>query len=94
MSEDVKTPTLPATPSEPVIIEKISDADRSALDLAKAKKQVALAEAKAALAQNENAELAYKYVVLQIYMRYGLTEADAIHEDGTVIRGGALPPKV
>lgn len=71
--------------------EKLSDVDRLALELAKQQKQTALAEAKAALANNEKSDLAYKYVVLQLYMKYGLTEADAISENGEIIRGGALP---
>lgn len=73
--------------------EKLSDLDRMTLELSKQQRQTALAEAKAALAQNEKAELAYKYVVLQLYMKYGLTEADAINENGDIMRGGALPQK-
>ncbi len=71
---------------------KLSDIDRMALELARQRRQTALAEAKTALAQNENAELAYKYVVLQLYMKYGLTDADAISEAGDIIKGGALLP--
>ena len=70
---------------------RLMDVDRMALELAKQRRQTALAEAKTALAQNENAELAYKYVVLQLYMKYGLTDADAISEGGDIIKGGALP---
>jgi hypothetical protein len=90
---------VPAVPTEPVIVdapvappqERMQDVDRLALDLAKAKREVALADAKTAIANNEKADLAYRYVVLQLYMKYGLTEADAITESGEVIRGGALP---
>jgi hypothetical protein len=73
--------------------EKMSDVDRMQLELARSKRQTALAEAKTALAQNENAELNYKYVVLQLYMKYGLTQADAISENGDIVRGGALGPQ-
>ncbi len=72
--------------------QKLNDVDRMALELARQRRQTALAEAKTALAQNENAELAYKYVVLQLYIKYGLTDADAISEAGDIIRGGALLP--
>lgn len=75
-------------PSVPV--EKLSESDRLALELAKSKRQIALAEAKTALANNENAELSYKYVVLQLYMKYGLTERDAISEAGEILKDGAL----
>lgn len=79
------TPTLP----------KLQEVDRMALELAKSKRQTALAEAKTALANNDNAELAYKYVVLQLYMKYGLTERDAISEAGEIIKDGAVnqPPQ-
>lgn len=77
----------------PVAAPKLLDVDRMALELAKQRRQTALAEAKTALAQNENAELAYKYVVLQIYMKYGLTDADAISESGDIVKNGALMPQ-
>ena len=79
---------VPAPP--PAEVPKLQEADRLALELAKSKRQTALAEAKTALANNENAELAYKYVVLQLYMKYGLTERDAISEAGEILVGGAI----
>jgi hypothetical protein len=97
--QEVAEPTTPATPPMPdmppppppsVPNERLMDIDRMALELAKSQRQTALAEAKTALAQNEKAELAYKYVVLQLYMKYGLTERDAISEAGEIIRGGAI----
>lgn len=69
--------------------EKLSEVDRLALELAKANKKIALTQAEKAIAQNETSELAYKYVVLQLYMKYGLTEVDAISEAGDILRGGA-----
>lgn len=70
---------------------RLLEVDRMALELAKQRRQTALAEAKTALAQNDNAELAYKYVVLQLYMKYGLTDRDAISETGEIIKDGAVP---
>ena len=70
--------------------EKLSDLDKMTLELAKSNKRTALANAEKAIAKNENAELAYKYIVLQLYMKYGLTEADAINEQGEILRGGAV----
>jgi hypothetical protein len=78
-------------PAAPPPTPKLLDLDKAALDLARERRKTALAEAKTALAQNDNAELAYKYVVLQLYMKYGLTDADAISEAGDIIKGGALP---
>lgn len=83
-SENVEPVEVTAAPKE-----KLSDIDRLALELSKSQRQTALAEAKAALANNEKSELAYKYVVLQLYMKYGLTERDAISENGEILRGGA-----
>lgn len=77
--------TIPGAPG------KLSDIDRMALELARQQRLTALADARAAIAQNEKAELSYKYVVLQLYMKYGLTDADAISEGGDIIKGGALP---
>lgn len=70
--------------------EKLSEVDVLGLELAKNKRQVALAEAKTALANNDNAELNYKYFILQLYMKYSLTAADAISEAGDIVRGGAV----
>jgi hypothetical protein len=94
----VEVPVLatPATavpaPAQPIQIPppRLMDIDKMALDLAKERRQTALAEAQTALAKNQNAELAFKYVVLQLYMKYGLTDADAIGEDGTIVKNGAL----
>jgi len=77
--------TVPGAPS------RLTDMDRMALELARQQRLTTLAEARAAVAQTEKSELAYKYVVLQLYMKYGLTDADAISEAGDIIKGGALP---
>jgi hypothetical protein len=79
----------------PAPTQRLQEVDRMALELAKSKRQTALAEAKTALANNENAELSYKYVVLQLYMKYGLTDRDAISEAGEIIKDGAVqqPPQ-
>jgi hypothetical protein len=73
--------------------EKLSEVDVLGLELAKNKRQLALAEAKTALANNDNSELNYKYFVLQLYMKYGLTAQDAISEAGDIVRGGAVQQK-
>ena len=74
----------------PDMKEKISDLDKMTIELAKANKRAALANAEKAIAQNDNADLAYKYLVLQLYMKYNMTEADIINEQGEIVRGGAL----
>lgn len=75
--------------NEQLKTQKLSELDRMALELSKSKRFLFLAEAKTALANSEKSELEYKYVVLQLYMKYNLTEADAINENGDIIYGGA-----
>jgi len=75
--------------NETQVITQIQDTDKMALELAKSRRQVALAQAEKSLAQNETAEIAYKYIVLQLYMKYGLSESDAIDDNGKILRGGA-----
>lgn len=98
-----KVKVVPSAPPEAVITEaaevveavvpqeRMQEVDRLNLELAKSKREVALADAKTAIANNEKAELAYRYVVLQLYMKYGLNANDAITEGGEIVRGGALP---
>lgn len=88
----VQVGTVVPAPVAPTY-QKLLDIDRMALELARQQRMTALAEARTAMANNEKAELAYKYVVLQLYMKYGLTDADAISETGDIVRGGALMPQ-
>lgn len=84
------TPAVVAPTAAPKMF--LLEADKLALDLAKEQRKTALAEAKTALANNEKAELSFKYVVLQLYMKYGLTDRDAISEQGEIIKDGAVRP--
>ena len=97
VSEVVPGPVAVVAPSLPVPAPvpnpKIAEEDRLALELAKSRRETALAQAKEAVAKNDTADLAYKYVVLQIYMKYGLNQNDALTESGDIVRGGALPPQ-
>lgn len=66
---------------------KLEETDRMALELSKMNRRLAQAGAEKALAQNETAELHYKYTVLQVYMKYGLSSTDSIDENGNILRG-------
>ena len=90
MKDAVAVEIAPPAPVAPAPVTKMMEEDRLALELAKSRRETVLAQAKEALAKNENADLAYKYVVLQLYMKYGLTSADAISENGDIVRGGAV----
>lgn len=74
-------------PPPPAPIVQLSEVDRLSLEVAKANRRAALAAAKQAMAENEASEGAYKYFVLQLYMKYGLTERDAIGENGAIMKG-------
>lgn len=68
--------------------ESLSEQDRAALEIAKLNKKLALSNAEAAIAKNESEDMKYKYTVLQIFMKYSLTQADSIDETtGAILRG-------
>jgi hypothetical protein len=92
--EAVSVVTPPPPPNFNPPVEKLSEVDRLSLDLARTKRQTALAEAKTALANNEKSELEYKYLILQVYMKYQLSSDDALSEAGDIIRGGARQQQV
>lgn len=75
----------------PAVQEKLQEQDRMMLELAKSRKGTAEAQAKEAVAKAETADLAYRYLVLQIFTKYGMNAADALTEGGDIIRGGAIP---
>lgn len=58
--------------------KKISELDRSLIDLMEERKKVAAAEA-------QLAELKYKNTILQIYLKYNLSLSDTIDAQGKVI---------
>lgn len=79
-------PAASAPPMKMEVVERLVDADKSALDLAKARRETALEKAKTALAQSENSELAYNNVILQLALRYHLVDGDIINDDGSIKR--------
>ena len=83
MGDKNKTVVNETVPVQP---EGLSVEDKHALELAKMNRKLALAQAEKALAENNGAENAFKYLVLQLYMKYGLNEADAIDENGVFHR--------
>jgi hypothetical protein len=87
MKEDLNQETVsPETQQVVQVVERLTDGDKSVLEIIKLKREVALAHAKTALAQSESAELAYNNVVLQLAMRYRLSDGDVINDDGTIQR--------
>ncbi len=78
-------PGTGAPPAPPQ--ERMQDQDFQAFEMGKLTAKVALKEAEKALAENKAAELAYKYLVLQLAMKYGLTAADGFDDQGNIHRG-------
>ncbi len=75
---------LPA-PTKPQ--ETISNEDRAVLEMAKMNRKLAFSEAQKALAQNESAEMAHRYTLLQLYMKHSLNpDKDLIDEQGNIHR--------
>ena len=66
--------------------ETLTEDEKKALDQARMKRELALANAKAALAQNEAAEAQYNTVLLRIYLNHKMSENDEISEQGQIIR--------
>jgi len=87
-------PVFEAVTSDPEVKKnevkptQISEIDRMAMELAKATKKAAEAEAGKAIAQHDTAALNYRYIVLQIYMKYGLSSNDALGENGSIVYNG------
>lgn len=83
---EYQTPPPAPVPMKVETVERLMDADKSVLDLAKARRETALEKAKTALAQSEVSELAYNNVILQLAIRYHLVDGDIINDDGTIKR--------
>ena|ERR1700743_1619313 len=87
-------PVVELAPSQPPaqdsmrveMVERLTEGDKTVLDLAKAKRETALEKAKTALAQSEVSELAYNNVILQLAIKYRLVDGDMINEDGSIKR--------
>lgn len=66
---------------------KIEEMDRMTLELSKQRKMTAMVAV-------ENAELTYRNVIMQLFMKYQLDSSDTIKEDtGEIIKGGAAQPE-
>jgi hypothetical protein len=77
-------------PLQVQVVEKLADADKTTLDSIKLKRELALERAKTAVAQSESAQLAYDNVVLQLAMKYKLSDGDVIEDTGEIKRNSQL----
>jgi hypothetical protein len=80
-TEGQKLPPSSPTPS-------LSNEDKLVLNLAKTKRQLAQQTLETAQAKAESSEIAFRYTILQIYRKYGLSDADQINDEtGQIIFG-------
>jgi len=79
--QEVMGSELEVTPTE-----KLAEEDRMAIEAAKNQIRLAVSNAKLALAEQEKADLSYKLVVMQVFMKYGLSSKDSVSEDGSIVR--------
>jgi len=70
--------------------ECLSVEDLAAMNSAKLNAELALSQAKEAIAKSQIQELQHKYLVLQLFFKYNLTEKDHITPQGVIVRGGAV----
>jgi len=68
------------------VVERLTPDDQAVLDTAKSKKDAALTAAKLAVSEGENAELRYNNLVLNIALKYRLTDGDQFSPDGIITR--------
>lgn len=66
---------------------KLIDVDRLNVELIKTQRQLAVANAKTALAEQEKIELQYRIMVTNLFNKYGLGPQDRIDEEGNIVRG-------
>lgn len=89
MSKDKATERADVKKSDDVVVpeevQRISEMDRLALELVKAKEQEARAKHEASVMVAQN-------LLFQIYRKYNLLDTDGIKEDGTITHN-AVPPQ-
>lgn len=72
---------------QPAAQTVMEEADKAILNQASINRKIALLQAEKILAQHELAEMTFKYIKIQLFMKYGLTPADQISETGDIIKG-------
>jgi hypothetical protein len=83
---EVNGPVESNPPVKVEMVERLSDADKATLDLAKVKKELALEKARTSVAQSELSEVTYNNIILQLALKYGLKDGDNIETDGSIKR--------
>lgn len=72
------------------VTESISEEEKKLIAEIYNKRQLALAQAEAALAKNQATELEYRNLILSLFMKYQLNPAkDSIDENGRIVRGSS-----
>jgi hypothetical protein len=67
--------------------EVLAAEDRNAFEIAKMRHQMVVRDLDLALAKKETADSEFRYMLLQLYMKYGLSpEKDNIDQNGNITR--------
>ena len=80
-SVDAPSPAHQAMPTD-----VLSAQDKTELEDAKTKQNLAKEKMQFCVLQVQNADLAYDNIILRLAMRYGLIDGDIIGENGTITR--------
>lgn len=80
------SPSRPVTPATPPPQERLHPDDVHVLERANTRRQLTHSQAEKAAADNEVAELQYKNVIMQLFLKYGLTARDSITQEGVITR--------
>jgi hypothetical protein len=73
-------------PNSVEVVEKLTAEDKNSLDMVKLKQELALSNAKTAVAQVELAKQVYDNFIFQLAHKYKLSDGDQISENGEVQR--------
>ncbi len=79
-----KVEEVPQEKAEPQ--ESLSVEDKHHLEVAKVRRQLVLSQAEKALAQNEAADVSFKYLILQLHVKYHITDVDGLDDNGNIFR--------
>lgn len=69
--------------------ESLSQEDMLSIERAQAKLELAALTARAASSESELAQMQYKNIIMQLFMKYGLSKSDTINRDGTITKNGS-----
>jgi hypothetical protein len=74
----------------PQVPDVLVPEDLRVFEISLSNNKLARLTAEKAIAEANSADANHRYIMLQIFVKYGLTAQDAISEQGAIVRGGAV----